>query len=440
LPRCRTTLAVEMRSSVFWRRLVAAGGVYLSALLGFAGSIVAVRELGIYAFGLLSLVLAATGFFQLLADLTVEEALVKYGFRYSAREDWGRFHRLFRVGLGLKLAGGALGAAGIAVLAPLSSLIWAHGLFGPMLIAALLPLAQAPEGAASAALLVCGRYDLRAGFLTVSMALRLAALALGGLFGVTETVIALVVAQALATGAIGVAAAMLLRSRFPRQAPEPLGDDRVDFRRFVVRSSLGSVLSPMRGLLGALLLGVVTGPQQVAFLRVANVPESAFASLTAPVRLILLTEQTADVERGRGDRVYRVLRRYTLGAGALMLLVLPPLAILMPTLIRFFYGHHASPATDAARLFLVVAAIQVVWGWSKSFPVSIGRPELRLLAQGTEIVVLVPTLLVLGAAYGATGAAGAFLIAACAFAATWTAILYRLRRERRAARAAIAPR
>jgi O-antigen/teichoic acid export membrane protein len=426
-----------MRSPLLWRRFVAAGGVYLSALLGFVGSIVAVRELGIYAFGLLSLVLAATGFFQLLADLTVEEALVKYGFRYSAREDWGRFHRLFRVGLGLKLAGGALGAAAIAVLAPLSSLIWTHGLFTPMLLAALLPLAQAPEGAASAALIVRGRYDLRAGFLSVSMALRLAALAIGGLLGVTQTVAALVVAQALATAAIGVAAIVVL-SRFPRSAPEPLGDDRLGFRRFVVRSSLGSLLSPMRGLLGTLLLGVVAGPQQVGFLRVAQVPESAFASLTAPVRLILLTEQTEDVERGRGARVYAMLRRYAVGAGTLMLLVLPPLGLLMPTLIRFAYGHHASPAANAARLFLVVAAIQVVWGWAKSFPVSIGRPELRLLAQSAEIVVLVPALLALGAAYGATGAAGAFVIAACAFAATWTAILYRLRRERRAARTAVA--
>ena len=428
-----------MRSPVFWRRFVAAGGVYISALLGFAGSIVAVRELGIYAFGLLSLVLAATGFFQLLADLTVEEALVKYGFRYSAREEWGRFHRVFRIGLWLKLAGGALGAAGIVVLAPLSGLIWAHGLLGPMLIAALIPLAQAPEGVASAALIVRGRYDVRGVFLVISMGLRLAALAIGGLFGVTETVAALVVAQAIATGAIAAAAVVVL-GRFPQRAPEPLGEDRVPFRRFVVRSSLGSLLSPMRGLLGALLLGVVTGPRQVAYFRVAQVPESAFASLTAPARLILLTEQTEDVERGRDDRAYRMLRRYSLGAGAFMLVVLPPLALLMPTLIRFVYGHQAAPAASAARLFLVVAAIQVIWGWSKSFPVSIGRPELRLLAQGAEIIVLVPALLALGAAYAATGGAGAFVIAACVFAAIWTAIVYRLRRERRAARAAVVPR
>jgi len=372
-------------------------------------------------------------------DLTVEEALVKYGFRYAAREDWGRFHRVFRIGLWLKLVGGLIGAAGIAVLAPLSGVIWTHGLFAPMLLAALIPIAQSSEGVGSAALIVRGRYDVRAGLLSVSMALRLAALAIGGLYGVTATVAALAAAQALSTVAILGAGAVVL-GRFPKSDPVPLGEDRLPFRSFVVRSSIGSLLSPLRGFLGTLLLGVVTGPRQVAYFQVGEVPQSAFAALTAPVRLILLTEQTEDIERGRDDRAYRMLRNYSIGAGIFMLVVLPPLAVLMPTLIRFAYGHAATPATNAARLFLAVAAIQVVLGWSKSFPVSIGRPELRLLAQGAEITVVVPVLLILGSAYGATGGAGAFVIAACVFAAVWTAIVYRLRRERRAARAAVAPR
>src|SRR5262252_6746006 len=143
-----------MRSPVFWRRSSAAAGVYVSALLGFLGSVVAVRELGIAAFGRLAIVLAAAGLFQLLADLTVEDALVKYGFRYAARGDWGRFRRLFRVGLELKLVGGALGAVAIALLAPLSGVLWTPGLAGPMLVASLLPLLQAPEGVASASLIV----------------------------------------------------------------------------------------------------------------------------------------------------------------------------------------------------------------------------------------------------------------------------------------------
>ena len=324
------------------------------------------------------------------------------------------------------------------MLAPLSGLIWTHGLLGPMLLASLLPLAQAPEGVASAALIVDKRYDLRAGLLAVSMALRLGALAVGGAFGVVETVAALVVAQVLATAAIGGAAFLALR-RFPQAEPRPLGEDRTGFRRFVVQSSLGSVLSPMRGMLGALLLGAVTGPRQVGFFRVAQVPESAFASLTAPARMILLTEQTDDFERGRGN-VYATLRRYSLVAAVAMIVLLPPLALLMPTLIRIAYGHAAAPAVQAARLFLIVAAIHVVWGWAKSFPVSIGRPELRLIAQGAELVVLIPALLVLGSAYGATGAAGAFAIAAGVFAAVWAVLLVRLRRERReSARSASQP-
>src|SRR5262249_55291511 len=399
--------------------------VCASALVGFLGSVVAVRELGISAFGRLAIVLAAAGLFQLLADLTVEEAVVKYGFRYAARDDWGRFHRVFRVGLELKLVGGLLGAVAIAVIAPLSGFLWTPGLVAPMLLAALLPLMQAPEGVASASLIVRKRYDVRAAFLVVSMALRLGALALGGLFGVVETVGALVVAQGIATVAIGAAGLAALR-RFPAAEPTPLGEDRRDFRRFVVRSSLGTVISPLRGLLGALLLGVVTGPRQVAYFRVAQVPEAAFAALSSPLRMILLSEQTDDVERGRRANVYSTLRRYMLGAAVAMLLVVPPLALLMPTLIRVVYGPAALPATDAARLFLIVASIQVIWGWTKSFPVSIGRPELRLIAQGAELAVLLPTLVVLGAAYGATGAAAALGRAAGRVAGVWTVLVLRL--------------
>jgi O-antigen/teichoic acid export membrane protein len=260
------------------------------------------------------------------------------------------------------------------------------------------------------------------------MALRLGALAVGGSIGVLATVAALVVAQALATAAVGVAALIALR-RFPAAAEQELGPDRREFKRFVIRSSAGTLLSPLRGLLGTLLLGVVTTTRQVAYFRVGQVTEGAFAALSSPVRMILLAEQTDDVESGRDARVYVTLRRYMLGAGALMLVVVPTLALLMPTLIRVVYGRAALPAVPAARLFLLVGAIQVILGWTKSFAVSIGRPEVRLLAQGAELLVLLPALLVLGAGFGATGAAAAFLVAAVVLAAVWAFLMPRLRGE-----------
>ena len=90
----RRILGCAMRSPVLRRRSSAAAGVYVSALLGFLGSVIAFRELGTSAFGRLSIVLAAAGLFQLLADLTVEDALVKYGFRYAAAYVWGRLRRV----------------------------------------------------------------------------------------------------------------------------------------------------------------------------------------------------------------------------------------------------------------------------------------------------------------------------------------------------------
>ena len=321
-----------MRLSAFWRRSSStAAGVYVSALIGFLGSIVAFRELGTLDFGRLALVLAATGFFQLFADLTVEEAVVKYGFRYAAREDWGRFRR---VGAVLSFYENGLKEAGFKITANVTGNVSTTS--GGML---------SGEDEANKRTIV----------LIVSMTLRLAAFAVGAAFGVLETVVALVAAQVLATAAISVVALAALR-RFPSAPAVPLGEDRLPFRRFVIQSSLGSVLSPMRGLLGTLLLGAVTSVRQVSYFRIAQVPESAFASLSSPVRMILLSEQTHAFEQGRWDTVNRMLRRYVTGAALLMAVLLPPLLWLMPTLLRIAYGSKAEPASNAARLILLVAA------------------------------------------------------------------------------------
>jgi O-antigen/teichoic acid export membrane protein len=87
---------------------------------------------------------------------------------------------------------------------------------------------------------------------------------------------------------------------------------------------------------------------------------------------------------------------------------------------------------DAARLILIAGALQVIWGWSKSFPVSIGRPGLRVLAHGVESLVLIPLVVVFGIAWGATGAGGAVLASTVVFCALWTVLLVRIHREPRA--------
>jgi len=376
-------------------------------------------------------VLAATAFFQVLFDLTIEESLVKYGFRYTESERWGRLRRLFGLALGFKLVGGLLAGVALVVLAPFAQDVWSTSdVLVPMLVASAIPLVQAPEAIAAGAIILRGRYDVRGAFLALSMGLRLAGVAIGCLWSVTGGVIGIVVAQVLATAAISVAGAAAFR-RFPAAEAEPLGDDRRPLRRFLVQSTVSSSLLSARAQLGTALLPAVAPIVQAGYYRNAQAPATGFAALSAPARLVLLTEQTRDFEAGRHVRVYDMLRRYIAGTSVAMVVAVPLLWWWMPFLLGVAYGpEFRDHAASAARLILVAAALQLVWGWTKSFPVSIGRPGLRIVAQSVEIAVFLPLLLVFASMWGATGAAGATLVSTVAFCALWLFLLSRVRGSR----------
>jgi O-antigen/teichoic acid export membrane protein len=144
---------------------------------------------------------------------------------------------------------------------------------------------------------------------------------------------------------------------------------------------------------------------------------------------VLLTEQTRDWERGTRDTVFAGIRRYSLGAVAVVALIFPPLLVFAPDLVRVLFSAKNVGATDALRLILVAGAIQFVIGWTKSFPVSIGRPNLRIWTHGLETAVLIPLVVTLGAEWGATGAAGGVLASTVVFAVFWTILFLRIRRE-----------
>ena len=111
---------------------------------GFLGTLIAARQLGPEGFGLLAIVIVATGFFQSLLDLTAEEALVKYGFDYAAAESWGPLRRLFRQALVVKAAGGIAAGLVLVALAPVAdSIFGGTGLTVPFLHRC--AIATAPE-------------------------------------------------------------------------------------------------------------------------------------------------------------------------------------------------------------------------------------------------------------------------------------------------------
>jgi O-antigen/teichoic acid export membrane protein len=418
-----------MRSRVLWRRSATAFGVYGSAALGFAATIVAARGLSKDDFARFALAFGTTTLLQLFVDLTIDEVVVKYGNRYAVREEWGRFHRLFRIGMVVKLIGGVAGTLCVVVAGLLSPWIWrTGGVEGAMLIASLIPLIQQPEGMAGAVLLLRNRYDLRGLFLLWAMALRFTAIWVAAPHGLLPVFVGIVIAQAISTVSVGTVGYLAYR-RYPQAPPEPLGDDRPAIKSFAIQSTLASGLTSLRTSLPTVLIGIVDTGNAVANFRAAQAPQTAFQSLSAPARLVLLAEQTRDVERGRVDRAYALLRRYILATVAIGAVATVPLWLAMPTLVRWIYKARYVSGTNAFRVMLLVAVVQLVFGWSKTFPVSIGRPGLRTLGQVLEIAVLIPAVLILGYFWGATGAACGVLAGSLVLGVFWTVALVRLRRE-----------
>src|SRR5438034_325320 len=200
-----------------------------------------------------------------------------------------------------------------------------------------------------------GRYDIRSILLAWSMVLRLAGIAVGAHFGLTQAIAGVLVAQVVATASVGVAGLLAFR-RFPRAASLPLGDDRREIVSFVLQSSAATGVLSLRGGLAPLLLGAVTNTTQVGLFRVAQAPQSGFQALSAPARMVLLTEQTRDWEMGRQSVVVRGVRRYSLAAFGLCIVAVPPLLIWMPAPVRLINGPTSVGASDAARLFVLSAA------------------------------------------------------------------------------------
>ena len=161
---------------------------------------------------------SAVGFFQILLDLTVEESLTKYGFRYVAGAGLGASATPLSADARCSSSlGGALATLLLVALAPFADEIFgADGVEQALLAAALLPLVQSSENVGATALLLHSRYDLRGVYQAGSSALRLLAIVIAAPMGVTEALVAIVIAQTISTRRD-------LRRRRRRAAAVPVG-------------------------------------------------------------------------------------------------------------------------------------------------------------------------------------------------------------------------
>ena len=191
----------------------------------------------------------------------------------------------------LKLLGGALATVILLAFAPFANhLFGEHGVGRAIVAASLLPFVQAPENVGSTALLLHSRYDLRGMYQAGSAGLRLLAIVAFASSGVTAVLLAIVVAQAIASVVISVAGVSALR-RFRRRSTVRSATMLAASARSS-RVSLATGVISLRSTLVPLIVGVVASPTQVGLFRIAQAPQTGLAAASSPARLMLLTEQT----------------------------------------------------------------------------------------------------------------------------------------------------
>jgi O-antigen/teichoic acid export membrane protein len=396
--------------------------VWASTALAFVATVVAARALGPGGYGQVVLAVSVATLVGTLLDLTLEDAVVYHGFRALEAGQMGTLRSLVRRSLALDMTIGVVVAAVIVASAgPVADLV-SGGRLPPGLlrIAALAGLAATVDGTTGGILLVASRPDLRARVMAATNTLRLGGVLLAVQLGGPEAIVA---SYAIAT-AMGAALQAFLAwwlgwrrwSTRGVTGGEPAGARALI--SFGFHSSLSTTLFSGRELMIPILLGSLAGPTAVGLFRVALLPVFAAGVASAPVRMLLLPEQTKLAASARYETLWRSIRAHTLAGLALGLPAAVAGWFALDLVIPLLYSEEFRGAVDPSRILLIAAVAHFACGWWKTLPTAVGRPELRTLVAGSSFVVTIALLALLGGR-GSEGAALAFSVAAVVTGIAW---------------------
>lgn len=409
-----------------------APGMWLATAFGFGGTVVAARGLGVEGYGAVVLAISIVGATAALLDVSLEGAVVHYGFQAVADGDPGRLRALLRGALAVDVLVGAATFVLLLLMAGPFASYASLGRLDPGLIrlAALGTLAETANGTTGAALLIARRTDLRAWCMTAASLCRLLLVVVAVRVGGGAAVL---VAFALASG-LGAATQAVLAWRAGWKTwirpvdPIRPGPSVASLLRFGFYSSMTTTVNAVRTAILPVLLGRLSGPGSVGILNVAQLPVSVGGIAFAPVRLAMYPEQARLAALGERKELLATFK----SNAVLGFAVGVPAAIvgwfLLPWLLPALYSESFAAAVGPARVLLIVAVVQFMVGTAKTLPAAIGRPELQTLAALLDLVILA-LLVALLRHHDVMGAAVALAVVVVLDAAfLWWAIPRALRR------------
>jgi O-antigen/teichoic acid export membrane protein len=399
----------------------------VSAALNLVRSAILARYLGVYDFGRMAIVLAATMLVRQLVSIRAWEwTTVELSRAYIAR-DRDAAGSAMRASYFLSAAQSVVAfviTVGLAAFFT-SALVDEPGLELLLQINAILLLSMWGDDSSFAAMRVLGRFRFLAGYGMYASALRLAAL-LPVIY--YDGRLAAVLAVTAGTQACcGFTLLMVTRSALRRAFGGPLGGRLGDvlrqWRRHVKMLAVLSATDTVKTLSSEtdpLIIGHFRSPEAVAPYRAAFQIVTGVHQLAVPLYMVFYPEMTKIAAKGDAAALRRLVKQTALFGAAVALVIGGALCLAAPLVVRTLYGK----AYDAAALDLRVMSwslLLLMVQWANPLFVSLGRTVWTLLMVGVMLVVKATLMLLLVPHLGHFGAAIAYT--ACFASAIPTAVL-----------------
>jgi O-antigen/teichoic acid export membrane protein len=409
----------------------------IALALGLVQTVVVARFLGPREFGTAALILGFSSMVFNVLDPKSQEAVVKYVQTYRASGLTQRALAVPRVAYGADLLLGVAGVTAVAALAPWARdhLVRADSGARLLVLLAIASAFSSPIATSRAILTTFGRFSTVAVLQAASAMLRtvLAILLVSTGHGVRGPIYAVaitVVVESMATGAI---AYQTMRSELggswwsARRAN--LGADFREMVQFMFYTDLTSLVGVLTKEADLFVLGLVRGPLEGGYYRLARSVAAPIASVILPLQQAVYPRISAMVGTGDAVGLQKARKRYTLQIGtpvglvvALGLLVLP---VVVPMLAGPDYRRAVLPATILYAGSLVVLPVF----WIRPSLLAGGHVRFLLLTSIVTGVLTGGGYFVLGDRYGAVGVASARALFA-GLVGTIIALTYCLRQDR----------
>jgi O-antigen/teichoic acid export membrane protein len=404
------------------------GATLFEAGTSFIVFVLLARTLSVGELGQVVFAQSLVGLVFALADPRIEDTVIRYVPQIARQYGGESASRFFRRALGID-CGVGVGAAAVVLLAVGCHVVERTSRIDPrfLVLSALLAGTQAALGTATAGFAVTDRLSRLGGFRAIAATLSALILIPATIAGGAVGYLAAAAVVAAVTTVIAVALSVrLVDDRFGRPdrhsaVPRPPG-----VVSYTVQTSLASSAAIGFDLLPLSVLGVLSTASRLAQFRVALAPNRLALSAASPVSGVLFPRLSSHSAASDHGAIRREILGWTTASGVAAVVAGATAWVALPVLLPLVYGHRFSVAVPAARLLVLAALVRIVTAWSKTFPLAIGRPGLRLLLLVVDGAALV-FVTALFARRPIAWLAGGQLVVAIVVSAIWLAIAWRYR-------------